>query len=101
MVARLFKGLGLESPANIRYRSDMTTAVRKIIQEVQALTEAEQRELQAALLTTPVMTSAPTQPDVAARLAAVRASTQHSFPTGDITQVLAEIERGYRADPAR
>jgi hypothetical protein len=34
------------------------------------------------------------------KLAAVRASARHEFPTGDIGQMLAEIERGYesRAD---
>lgn len=79
----------------------MTTAVRKIIQEVQALSEAEQRELQEALRTTPVIGQPATKQDVAQRLAAVRSSTQHSFPTGDIAQVLAEIERGYQADHTR
>lgn len=29
------------------------------------------------------------------KLAAVRASARHEFPTGDIGQMLAEIERGY------
>ena len=30
-----------------------------------------------------------------AKLAAVRAAVQHDFPTGDIEQVLGEIEAGY------
>lgn len=33
--------------------------------------------------------------DPAARLAALHAATRHRFPTGDIDQMLAEIERGY------
>jgi transposase-like protein len=33
----------------------------------------------------------------ARKLAAVRAATRHSFPTADIDQMLAEIERGYAA----
>lgn len=33
--------------------------------------------------------------DPAARLAVLRAATRHRFPTGDIDQMLAEIERGY------
>lgn len=38
--------------------------------------------------------------DARKKLAAVRASARHDFPTGDIGQMLAEIERGYeqRAD---
>lgn len=32
--------------------------------------------------------------DPAKKLAVVRASTQHSFPTADVDQMLAEIERG-------
>lgn len=31
----------------------------------------------------------------ARKFAAVRAAARHSFPTGDIDQMLAEIERGY------
>jgi hypothetical protein len=34
--------------------------------------------------------------DPAARLAVVRAGGRHRFPTGDIDQMLAEIERGYQ-----
>ncbi len=29
------------------------------------------------------------------KLAAIRAASAHRFPTGDIAQMLAEIERGY------
>ena len=35
------------------------------------------------------------RPDVAAKLAAVHAAYRHQGPTGDIEQVLSEIERGY------
>lgn len=34
--------------------------------------------------------------DAARKLAAVRAGARHTFPTGDIAQMLDEIERGYR-----
>ena len=33
--------------------------------------------------------------DRARKLAAVRAAARHSFPTADIEEMLAEIERGY------
>jgi hypothetical protein len=33
--------------------------------------------------------------DARKKLAAVRASARHEFPTADIGQMLAEIERGY------
>lgn len=33
--------------------------------------------------------------DVGKKLGIVRAAARHSFPTGGIDQVLAEIERGY------
>jgi len=33
--------------------------------------------------------------DVKKRLEVVRAAARHSFPTGDIDQMIAEIERGY------
>lgn len=33
--------------------------------------------------------------DRARKLAAIRAAAQHSFPTADIDEMLAEIERGY------
>lgn len=32
------------------------------------------------------------------KLDAVRAAARHSFPTGDIDQMIAEIERGYLSD---
>lgn len=35
-----------------------------------------------------------------AKLEAIRAASQHSFPTADIDQMLAEIERGYGSTPA-
>jgi hypothetical protein len=35
------------------------------------------------------------QGDRARKLAAVRAAVQHDFPTADIEDMLAEIERGY------
>lgn len=36
--------------------------------------------------------------DAELKLRAVRAAARHSFPTGDIEQVLEEIERGYQSD---
>jgi len=33
---------------------------------------------------------------VAQKLEAIRAATRHSFPSGDINNMLAEIENGYR-----
>lgn len=33
--------------------------------------------------------------DMGKKLDAVRAAARHDFPTGDIKEVLAEIERGY------
>jgi hypothetical protein len=36
------------------------------------------------------------QTDAKKKLAVVRAAVQHSFPTADIEQMPAEIERGYR-----
>lgn len=36
---------------------------------------------------------------VDAKLRAVRAAAEHEFPTGDIRQILGEIEQGYRFDP--
>ena len=35
--------------------------------------------------------------DAERKLAALRAATKHSFPTGDIEQMTAEIERGYQS----
>jgi hypothetical protein len=46
----------------------------------QALREARRREPQG---------------DLDSKLRAVRAATRHNFPTADIDQMLAEIERGY------
>jgi hypothetical protein len=38
--------------------------------------------------------------DTERKLAAIRAATAHEFPTADMAQVLADIERGYlAADP--
>ncbi|MCL5445600.1 MAG: ribbon-helix-helix domain-containing protein [Actinobacteria bacterium] len=36
--------------------------------------------------------------DTARTLAAVRAAARHSFPTADIDEMLAEIERGYSSN---
>ena len=33
--------------------------------------------------------------DAGRKLAVVRAAARHAFPTGDIAQLLSEIERGY------
>jgi hypothetical protein len=33
--------------------------------------------------------------DAARKIAAIRAAARHEFPTGDIQQMLAEIEKGY------
>jgi hypothetical protein len=33
--------------------------------------------------------------DVARKMASVRVAARHTFPTGDIEQILAEVERGY------
>jgi hypothetical protein len=35
------------------------------------------------------------------KLAAIRAAVEHGFPTADIEQVLADIERGYLGADAR
>jgi hypothetical protein len=35
------------------------------------------------------------RPDIAAKLAVVQSAYRHQGPTGDIEQMLAEIERGY------
>jgi hypothetical protein len=34
------------------------------------------------------------------KLQALRAATAHSFPTADIEEMLAQIERGYSEEPA-
>ena len=36
--------------------------------------------------------------DVERKLAAIRAADRHGYPTADIDQMLAEIERGYGED---
>lgn len=36
--------------------------------------------------------------DVGKKLEAIRAAARHEFPTGDIDQMLAEIEKGYVGD---
>ena len=33
------------------------------------------------------------------KLSAVRTATRHAFPSGDIAEMLAQIERGYTSDP--
>jgi hypothetical protein len=38
--------------------------------------------------------------DPAEKLAAIRTAARHSFPTGDIDEVLAQIEGGYRGEEA-
>jgi len=39
--------------------------------------------------------------DTGKKIAVVRAAAGHAFPSGDIEQVLAEIERGYPGEPRR
>ncbi len=39
--------------------------------------------------------------DPGQKLAAVRAATRHSFPTGEVEQMLSEIEAGYRGGSPR
>jgi hypothetical protein len=39
--------------------------------------------------------------NVAKKLDAVRAATRHSYPTADINDMLAEIERGYGVPDSR
>ena len=36
------------------------------------------------------------RPDIAAKLAAVQTAYRHQGPTGDVEQMLAEIEQGYQ-----
>jgi len=38
--------------------------------------------------------------DPDAKLAAIRAAARHGFPTGDIDEMLGDIERGYAQEPA-
>ena len=40
------------------------------------------------------------QGDLEKKLAAVRTAAKHEFPAPDIKDMLAEIERGYLADPS-
>ena len=37
--------------------------------------------------------------DVSQKRAAIRAAVRHSFPTGDIDSMLADIERGFATEP--
>jgi hypothetical protein len=39
--------------------------------------------------------------DVEKKRAAIRSAARHRFPTADIDQMLAEIERGYLGEPRR
>lgn len=39
--------------------------------------------------------------EVTRKLVAIRAASEHAYPTGDIEQMTAEIERGYRLDAPR
>lgn len=39
--------------------------------------------------------------DAEKKLGLIRAAARHTFPTGDIAQMLAEIERGYLVDESR
>ena len=39
--------------------------------------------------------------DVEKKRAAIRTAARHRFPTADIDQMLAEIERGYTGEPRR
>jgi predicted ATPase len=50
----------------------------------QALREARERE---------------PRKDPRRKLEAIRAAAAHSFPTGDVEQMLAEIEQGYLEEP--
>jgi hypothetical protein len=42
--------------------------------------------------------AAEAQPDARSKLDAITVATRHAFPTADIERILADIERGYRAD---
>lgn len=37
--------------------------------------------------------------DAATKIAVVRAAARHAFPSGDIEQILADVERGYVVEP--
>ncbi len=39
--------------------------------------------------------------DAAKKVGVVRAAARHAFPTGDMGQILSEIERGYGDQPHR
>jgi len=39
--------------------------------------------------------------DTSAKIAAVRAGASHAFPTGEIDEMLADIDRGYQGRPGR
>ncbi len=39
--------------------------------------------------------------DTGKKLEIVRAAVRYAFPTGDIRQMLAEVERGYLGEPPR
>ena len=39
--------------------------------------------------------------DLDRKLSAVRAAARHGFPTGEIEEILEEIERGYRSTESR
>jgi methylmalonyl-CoA mutase N-terminal domain/subunit len=41
-----------------------------------------------------------TYPEAGRKLRAVREAAAHAYPTGEIEDVLAQIERGYGEDPA-
>ncbi len=38
--------------------------------------------------------------DLGRKLEAIRLAARHSFPTADVGQMLAEVERGYLGEPA-
>ncbi|MCI0546232.1 MAG: antitoxin [Candidatus Rokubacteria bacterium] len=39
--------------------------------------------------------------DTGKKVAVVRAAVRHAFPSGDVEQILSEIERGYADGPRR
>ena len=85
---RLHGSLGLEWNVEIGYRKAMTTAVKKIIEEVKALTPAERRELEAALedAAHPKPTASP-EDEVLQRLAAQGIITLATRPLGEASPV--------------
>jgi hypothetical protein len=70
--------------------SEMEEIRRIARRERIAVGEWARRALRAARSRQPA-----TEPHV--KLKAIRKAAQHSFPAGDISQILAEIERGYRS----